>query len=290
MKNIVAAVTALLILIMSSCNDINKKTMDNAEAQTLLTEAVVAYNIYSNTQEDATRTGLTLENSLKSGLLTSMEYPQVTVQPSDLTSWPKTITVNYGEENVTGVDGHNRRGIMVITAQNFPTIENASWVVTFDEYYFDDNKVEGTQTVKYTGANENGHPEYQCTLTDGIITTTEEKTFRFEQQTLREWISGYDTHYVLTGNQEDLCDDEYQITGTHSGVSSDGYTYTMSTSEPLLVNVCCKWIMEGKLQVNLNDAELNCEIDYHPATESGDLCNNQAVFTIFGVTVPITLP
>ena len=290
MKKIVIPVITLLSFILSACNDVNQKTMNDGEAQTLLTEAVIAYNIFSTSQEEATRTALQVENSLKSGLITSTDYPQITVNTSDLTTWPKTIKLDYGPENITGIDGHERRGVMIITAQNFPSVENAVWIINFDEYYADDNKVEGTQTIKYRGTNANDHPEYTCTLTDGVITTPENKKFYFEQQTTREWISGYDTQFALTGNQEDLCDDDYVITGTHGGISSDGYTYTMSTTEPLKVNVCCKWIEDGKLTVELDDAELNCEIDYHTGAETGSLCNDQATFTIFGVTLPITLP
>ncbi len=279
----------LFSLIFTACHDIEKKTMNGNEAQTLLTESVTASFIYSSTQEDATRAGLQIESSVKSAPESLSEYPVITVDPHDLTTWPKTITIDYGPENISSIDGHTRRGVMIVNAFNFPTVEDASWIIDFDEYYFDDYKVEGTQSVKYTGENSSGHPVYNCTLSEGVITSPDNKVFYFEQLTNREFVSGYNTHFDLTGNQEDFCDDEYKITGTHSGVSSEGYIYTMSTTEPLLANVCCKWIMDGKLKVDMPDAELDCEIDYHPGPESGDLCNNEAVFTIFGISVPITL-
>lgn len=262
--------------------------MDTSNAQTLLTEAVTAYSLFSNTQEEATRTGMQLE-SFKSAQIHTQDYPQITVEPNDPLSWPKTISVDYGPENVSGIDGRARRGVMIIVVQNFPGVENASWEVSFDEYYIDDYKIDGTQTITYKGVNASEHPEYNCTVTSGEITSPEGKSFLFEQNTTREWINGYDTHYVLTKNIDDLCDDDYLITGEHSGVSSEGYTYTMSTKEALQVNVCCQWIMDGKMIVELQDAELNCEIDYRPGNDTGDMCNNLATFNIFGNTIPVSL-
>lgn len=288
MKNHIIPALFIFILLFASCNDIKKKTMDSSDAQLLLSEAVTAYDIFSNTQEESTRTGLQLNELSKSALVTATEYPIITVDPIDLT-WPKTITVDFGPENITGIDGRLRRGVMIIVAQDFPNVDNATWETSFDGFYLDDYLVEGIQDVKYTGSNSNGHPEYECTLTDGKITSPEGKSFLFEQHTTREWTNGYDTHYILSKNLDDLCDDDYQISGNHNGVSSDGYTYTMTTTEPLLVNVCCKYVEDGKLMVELQDAELNCEIDFRPGNDNGELCNNLASFIIFGNTVPIKL-
>lgn len=291
MKKTILSLGVLILLGISSCKDVEKKTMSDGEAQTLLIEAATAYSIFAGTQEDATRAGLESESMLnKSAQKTALEgYPQISVDPLDLSTWPKTITIDYGTENITGMDGHKRRGVMMIQADNFPDVDGAVWKINFSDYYHDDNKVDGEQTIKYLGENANGHPEYQCFVTDGIITTPEQKEYYFEQQITREWIEGYDTHYVLTGDMDDLCDDTYKFTGSHWGISSDGYSYSMSTDEPLIVNVCCRWVKDGVLKVSMDDYELSCEIDYNPAGDSGE-CNNQASFSIFGVSVPIELP
>ncbi|MCY1721271.1 hypothetical protein OU798_13010 [Prolixibacteraceae bacterium Z1-6] len=290
MKNTVISLSILLIIIFSACQNIEKKTLTSGEAQTLLTEAVTAFSIYSKTQEDATKAAFESENTLKSAETNTDEYPVITIDPFNLTEWPKTITIDYGPENHLGIDGRYRRGVMLIKAHNFAEIENTVWEITFSDYYQNDHKVEGTQTIKYTGLNTSNNPEYECSIIDGVITTPAGKLFYFEQDTKREWIYGHDTHYVTTGNIEDLCDDEYLISGTHSGVSSDGYTYTMSAlNDPLHVNVCCKYVMEGILSVSLPDNNLSCEIDYRPDSDVGDMCNSEAAFTIFGITYPITL-
>ena len=271
-----------LILIISSCKDITTKTMDTNEAQTLLTESVTAYSIFASTQEETTIKSAEAENNLKSATITTDNYPIVSVDPLDLTSWPKTITINYGPDNITGWDGVERRGTIIVYATNFPGFENATWQITFDEFYHNDYLVEGTQTITYKGLNESENPYYTCKVEDGMITSPEGKAFHFEQSTVREWVGGHETPL-------NLCDDDYQITGEHSGISSDGYTYSVTTKEPLLLNLCCRYIEDGKLNVELQDANLNCEIDYRPGNDTGELCNDLAAFNIFGNTITVHL-
>lgn len=281
----------MLVLFFSACEITEKsKTINNDEAQTLLVEAVTAFSIYSKTQDEVAKAAIDTENLLKSTEMETGEYPQITIEPFNLIDWPKTITINYGVENHLGLDGRYRRGELVITANNFAHITNAVWDINFSDFYQNDHKVEGTQSIKYKGLNANNNPEYSCVISDGIITSPTGKVFYFEQQTNREWIAGDDTHFVLTGESADLCDDEYLISGIHSGVSSDGYSYSMTADEdPLHVNVCCKWVMDGKLQIELPDNNLECAIDFRNGAETGEMCNNVAAFTIFGVTYPIIM-
>ncbi|MFV0589791.1 MAG: hypothetical protein ACK5M7_00265 [Draconibacterium sp.] len=289
MKNLIFLTTIFLTTLLWSCNDIEKKTISNEETETLLTEAVTAFDLFSSMQEEAFRSSEQVEDSLKSASIVNVNYPTISIDPLDLTSWPKTIRINYGPEYIQGVDGRMRKGAIVISASNFASKVNATWIITSDDYVQDGYEIEGTQTAQYKGLNANNHPEYSCKIEDGTITSSTGKKFTFNQTTSREWIAGYDTHFLLTGNTEDYCDDEYLISGTHSGKSSDGYTYEMSTQQDLHTNVCCRWIMEGLLTVNLPNYDLSCQIDYRPSSETGDLCNNQAVFTIFGEQIPITL-
>lgn len=279
----------LLILVGSACNEVDERIITAEEATVLVTEAATAYSIYASTQEEGTTAGFQSENMVKSAKTTSEDYPLISIEPLNLTSWPKTITVDYGPENITGLDNHQRRGKLVISADNFPSVNGAEWEITFDNFYHDNYKVEGMQTITYNGPNDSEHPVYTCTVGDGAITAPNGKKFYFEQHTQREWINGYDTHAVISGETADFCDDEYQITGTHGGKSSDGYTYSMSTSTPLIVGTCCRWIKEGVLFIGLDDNELSCEIDYRPANDTGDACNNMASITVFGETFEISL-
>ncbi len=289
-QKINVAIIAFVVLFMACDKIPTNEPISTTEAQTLLTEAATAYSIYAKTQNEGTKVAFEMDTRLKSGSLKSTEFPQVDITPENLTDWPKTITVNYGSENHLGWDGRYRRGTMIITASNWPNIENAQWDITFSDFYQNDHKIEGIQSIKYTGSNADGNPEYECHVTDGVVTTPNEKVFTFEQDTKREWIAGSDTHYVLTKDKNDFCDDEFLISGWHGGKSSDGYAYTMtSDSDPLHVNVCCPWVLDGKLTISIPNNDLSCTIDYRPDAETGDMCNGKVVFSIFGVDFPITL-
>jgi hypothetical protein len=290
MKNIFVLSGLFLMMFFTSCEETEKGSLDATQAQTVLTEAVTAYSIYAETQKEATKAAFDAENTLKSGQLYAVEYPQVTIEPFNATDWPKTITIDYGTENLQGQDGRYRRGVMVITASNMADVENTVWDIAYSDFYLNDYKVEGDHSVQYLGKNENNNPEYSGSIVNGKITSPEGKIFFFEQETTREMIAGQETHYVTSGNINDLCDDEYLVTGTHSGESSEGYTYTMSTEEPLHLSVCCKWVMDGKLAVSLPGSLLNFEIDFRPDGDTGEMCNNSAAFSVFGITYPVDLP
>lgn len=284
MKNSIFLFSILLILWVSACKEVDQKTITTEEATVLVTEAATAYSIFASTQEEGTTAGFKSENMVKSAETTSADYPIISIEPLDLTTWPKTITVDYGPENITGLDNHQRRGKLIINADNFPREVGAEWVITFEDFYHDNFKVEGEQTITYKGLNASEHPVYSCTVKDGVITSADDKKFYFEQETEREWIAGYDTPL-------NFCDNDYEITGTHGGKSSDGYIYSMSTTTPLVVGTCCRWIKEGILYIGLDNYDLSCEINYKPASDTGeDSCNNLASVTVFGETFEVNLP
>jgi hypothetical protein len=70
-------------------------------------------------------------------------------------------------------------------------------------------------------------------------------------------------------------DDIYLISGTASGVSSDGYEFFVETQEPLLNYLDCSWISQGKNKITVPSGEYTSgDIDY--ITEDG--CYNEMHF------------
>ncbi len=185
-----------------------------------------------------------LSNERKAKVMTG-SYPVVTITPFDLTSWPKTVVVNYGVENILCDDGRYRRGIVNIVTTDFYRAEGVVLNITFDNYYQNDYKVDGKQVITNKGKNKNDNFVYNVKIDNGKITTPQNKIIYYNEETSREWAEGEST--VL-----DALDDVYYITGKQSGVSSDRVHYTLTTKEKLDFNVGCKWLRAGLLDVNID--------------------------------------
>ena len=86
--------------------------------------------------------------------------------------------------------------------------------VTFDNYYFNGIKVEGTKVIENMGHNDNQNMVFSVKLTGGKLTLPDGKTIERSFEHQREWIAGF-----LTKN---IWDDECLITGTATGKNING--------------------------------------------------------------------
>ena len=204
------------------------------------------------------------------------DYPIITITPFDAVTWPKDVTVNYGTTNYLCQDGRYRRGVINFETTGFYRDEGTVVTITFDNYYQNNIKVEGTQIVTNTGRNGSNNLVYTVEINDGVVTTTDDKVIHYEENTSREWVGGETT--VL-----EICDDNYHITGTQNGISSDSISYLLTVQDRLDVMVCCKWIRGGVLDVDIEGLE-TITIDY-----GNDECDQNAVVTILGVDYPIVM-
>jgi len=204
------------------------------------------------------------------------DYPIITITPFDAVTWPKDVTVNYGTTNYLCQDGRYRRGIINFETTGFYREEGTIVTITFDNYYQNNIKVEGTQIVTNTGRNASNNLVYTVEINDGVVTTQDNKVIHYEESTSREWVGGEPT--VL-----EICDDNYHITGTQNGISSDSISYVLTVQTRLDVMVCCRWIRGGVLDVDIEGLE-TITIDY-----GNDECDHDAVVTILGVDYPIVM-
>ncbi len=194
----------------------------------------------------------------------------------DTTTWPKTLTINYGTSNCLCADGNMRRGI--ITAVFTGQYRTAGTVITVStsNYYHNDNAVQaGTHTITNNGLNTSGNLSYTINVQNATITTSK-GTISWNSLRTREWISGAST----TSNP---FDDVYSITGTANGTAVNGNTFTVTIDNPLIVALNCKYIQQGKL--TLTPANLSPRIiDF-----GSGACDNAATITINGVVYDVTM-
>jgi len=215
---------------------------------------VVFDDIFS-TVDNAT---LMMEDVLGKGDAKGGEYvmadscPTVTVSSTSPEVWPKTITIDYGT-GCTGYYGSTRAGKIIITVTARRNVLNATRTVTFDNYYFNGIKVEGTKEVKNLGPNEAQHVVFSVKLTNGKLTLPDGKTIERNVDHQREWIAGW-----LTRN---IWDDECLITGTATGKTINGVAYTNTILTALHWKRVCEFFVSGVIKFEREGAE-PVELDY----------------------------
>ena len=190
----------------------------------------------------------------------------VTVDHPDSTTFPKVITIDFGDGCSTVFNGDTitRSGKMIITNTNRWFVPGAQHIVTFSNFYFNGVKVEGTRTMVNEGLNENNRIQTSITLEDGKLT--------FEDDT---WISRNSSHLREWARHQDPLKDTVWITGSADGVNKRGEEYLREIIEPL-VNVRCsefnyRWMVsDGKIQVT-NSVRGSFIIDHSGSGCSGNV-------------------
>ena len=159
----------------------------------------------------------------------------------DTTGSVKTVTVDYGSSNCDCNDGKTRRG-KIVTAFTGPYHAQGTIIThTPVDYYVNDIKIEGTKTVENMGLNTTGQPYFNVQI-DGVATLTTGETMTYTSTRVRTWTAGFNT--LLN-----RFDDEYDITGTASGVFSSGGSYTANITAPVHIKVGCGFPVSGTVEI-----------------------------------------
>lgn len=202
-----------------------------------------------------------------------------TISPFDLTTWPKTVTIDFGTTNCLCNDGNYRRG--VVTAVFTGRYQDSLTVitVTLTNYYHNDYKVQGTQTITNLGRNSAGHLVYKVEVNGAVVThPTNGTSTTWNTLQYREFYAGYNTPF-------NIFDDVYMITGNANGVSSDGEPYTIAVNDALQVNIGCRWIVKGKFTLTMNNyPSYPIVFDYGTGA-----CDANATATLNGTTYNIIM-
>jgi len=262
-----------LVLLVLGCDkeDTTPDTTPDA-AVNALTEYVLVNKIFQDVGNSNGDAILDAENSAGSSAAkttpNTTSQVEITVSPADFVNFPKTITVDF-KDGTLGQDGVLRKGVVTIVSTNWYGAPGSKHTATFDSYYHNDYKVEGTHVVENLGANADGYLEYSVEIADGKITTKTGDVIQYEEDSKRTWISGSQTPL-------NIWDDEYLLDGLQTGISSSGLDYSLSTIEPLHFVLVPRGVKSGILSVELGDIK-DIELNYTNST-----------ITILGTTYPFT--
>ena len=191
-----------------------------------------------------------------------------------------TMTIDFGNTNCTCLDGRSRRGKIIIYHTGRYRDSLTTWTTTFSDYYVDDNQATGTRTGTNNGRNAAGHLSWTITANMSIILASGGGTVSWSATRTREMTEGEST-LIRT-------DDKYSITGSASGTSAKGVSYTMNidSSNPLIRDMslgCRKHFTKGKFDLTPS-GKLTRTVDFGDGT-----CDDKATVTVNGKTYEITL-
>lgn len=200
----------------------------------------------------------------------------------DTLASPKALTIDFGATDCLCRDGNYRRGRILVSWTGPYRDSGSVRTITFDNYFVNNNQVQGTKVVTANGRNATGNLTYSVTV-NGSITWDPQYlggggTSTYTSTRTREWIAGEGTLTWL--------DDIYLISGTASGTTRPGGSYTMQTTEPLRKEIGFRYFTDGVIEFT-PAGKYTRIIDYGYANGGRD---RLAKVTINGFEFTITLP
>jgi hypothetical protein len=214
-------------------------------------------------------------SSLKSASIESAVYltdcPVITVNK---TATPQVITIDFGTA-CTGKDGKVRSGKIIVTSTSFntfPSVRDKS----FDNYYVDGKKIEGSIAKTITKDQENNIRtaviKENITITfpdgEGKATRVADLTRQYQRNTL---LNPLDNQIVSWGTVE------------FTRISGVKVTKTITSADPLVFKVACHHIVSGTVSVTTSNNR-SWTINYGDGT-----CDAKATLTMDGKTKEIKI-
>ncbi len=190
-----------------------------------------------------------------------------------------TIMIDFGQANCLCLDSRYRRGIINVAYSGSYRDSGTTITTTFSDYFVgkDNTKmfqVTGTKTVRNNGRNSSGNLNFSVTV-DGHLMNSDGLTMDWTSERNREWISGESTPLNWT-------DDEYVITGSASGYSFEGKSYSANITHGLHIEYC-PYITEGVFELTPQGKPVRT-FNY-----GNGACDPNAVLTVNGTDFPIVL-
>lgn len=255
----VAATTALFFVV---CMSIFASCIKERDHDTLAAEdATFALWVYDNAiniaNEAATlTTGDNLNLYKTSGFCAT------------ITNNPGFIVVDFDTVNCLCNDGRTRRGKILIAYTGTYKDSNETRTITFENYYVNDNKINGTETITGMGLNSSGNMYYGVTIDAAIDVLDTLGALTYKADLTREWTTGNGT--------AQWGDDMYAITGTGQGVNIYGNNYAFNALEPVMkpTAITCRYFTDGILEVQPQGRTFR-SIDYGNGS-----CDSRATVTI----------
>ncbi len=196
--------------------------------------------------------------------------------------FPKKVILDFGS-GCTGRDGHHRRGKIINVYTNRLIIPGAMATTTFDGFYFDTIKVEGTHKITNT-AEVNALAKKWKVEVIGAKLSKPNGDFT-------EWNRTNVITQIENLSPTNVRDIAMKIEGYGSGrTKRNGILvgWEAEIIDPLLKRFSCRWIVKGKVRIKRANLTANSRwialLDF-----GGGTCDNRAYLTVDGHSREIIL-
>lgn len=154
----------------------------------------------------------------------------ITIENADNFETPDTLTIDFGSEPIF-CHGKWRSG-KIIGVRTAPFLsEGSTTTITFENYYVNENGIEGGKTVSNDGLNTDGEMVFSINK-ELTVNRPNGNVITWSSERSRTWVSGSDTPL-------DKTDDQYEIDGSASGTHSNGGSFSATTTTPILLDLSC---------------------------------------------------
>ncbi len=259
------------LFLFNSCNK-DEVVTEDVIAKTTVTDYINMINSFSLSTVEELSTGD--EDGLKSATIS--DCLTVTIHENeDGEFWPRNWTFDYGTENCECIFGNNKRGMIHVSLSDWWKNEGSLREITFEDFYMNDNKMEGVKTILNTGLNENGNLSFTKKVADAKLTYTDGTSMTWACEEFSEQVEGGETILFI--------DNVWSVTGGGSGVNLDEKSFTMAITTPLIYKSGCFYPVSGVIEISTEGEDLKV-INYGDGE-----CDNIITVTIGDVTETVEL-
>ena len=243
---------------------------DNAAAENAFADVFTQLQLVTDTAPEFTKFKYSPDLSILSS-----SCPTVTVTPAyPSTSFPKTVIIDYGASNCSDANGNARKGSIKAVFTGKLKKPGSSVNITFNNYYFNDKKIDGAKTITNNGYNADSDLVFLINVKNASISGSNGTIYWASKRT-RIWTDGDTT--------KTKADDVFKVTGTASGTGIKGTPFSISITDPLVIKGNCKYITSGKFTLTPEHFAPRF-FDYGTG-----VCDNSATVSINGTAYSITL-
>ena len=247
---------------LSACNeDPEEFTSDSDVAESIVTDEAIADDLFVDVDLISDEASL-YEGSTQGGRLEDDDSAllrdcvgRLLERREENKVFTKIVTLDF-QEGCEGPKGRERQGTMVIT--RITDANEATYTVstTFQDFFLDGKKVEGTRTRIYTKL-ETGVHQVAITLTDGKVTLEDGRIIERSGS------------FIKNQNRNS---GEISVEGEASGINRNGVAYTATVTSPLVYKQSCATegifmatqgtrsiAREGKADVTIDYGQGDCD-------------------------------